>query len=238
MKTPKDFLAERFQGAIRADEPCLNKLAIKLERGRLLVKEGDFRGGVVDEHRGLKLLRGAGDEVARYFASKRGEKIDLGIEVGGPRIVIDYSLWGYHDEKERWRLKKQTHLALETVRDYLWDRNLVLASCPREVSDFLKPNDFFGDVLEGKYEGDAVLLDPNAEEEITGFGEGTYVLGGIVDRSNRIRTNELGYDLPRRSIRFGGSQAHVPDRINLLVKIICLSSLGVPLRQAIQLSRS
>lgn len=239
MKTPKDFLAERFQGVIRADEFNLNKLAIKLQRGRLLIKEGRFKGATVEEHGGLKLIRGPGGETANLFASKRGERVDLGIELEMPKIVIDYGLWSYHDVKEKWRVKKQTSLSLETIREYFWDRNLVLASCPGEIIEFLNPNDFFGDVLPDKFQGDAILLDPNAEKEITQFEEdGTYIIGGIVDRSNRIRTAELGYDLPRRSIKLDGDAAAVPDRINALVRIICKNVLGTPLEESIQQSRS
>ena len=239
MKTPKDFLAEKFQGTIRADEFSLNKLAIKLQRGRLLVKEGAFKGAEVDSHRGLRLIRGSGGETANLFASRRGERADLGIKLEMPKIVIDYGLWTYHDEKEKWRLKKQTKLALETVREYLWDRNLVLASCPGEIVESLGPNDFFGDVLPDKFQGDAILLDPNAGEEINRFEEGgTYIIGGIVDRSNRIRTAELGYDLPRRSIRLDGDAAAIPDRINALVRIICENVLGTPLSKVILQSRS
>ena len=239
MKTPRDFLAERLQGTIRADELNLNKLAIKLQRGRLLIKEGKFKGAAVEEYNGLKLIKGPGRDTANLFASKRGERVDLGIKLEMPKIVIDYGLWSYHDAKEKWRLRKQTKLALETVREYLWDRNLVLASCPDEIVESLEPNDFFGDVLPNKFKGDAILLDPNAKEEITQFEEGgTYIIGGIVDRSNQIRTQELGYDLPRRSIRLGGDAAAVPDRINTLVRIICKNVLGTPLDKSILQSHS
>ena len=121
------------------------------------------------------------------------------------------------------------------MREHLWDRNLVLSSCPKEVSEFVKQWDFFGDILTKKYEGSAILLDPKADVEISEFSErGTYIIGGIVDKSNRLRTQELGYRLKRAAIKFEGKASKVPDRINILSEFICKNVEGTPLKSLIQ----
>ena len=238
VKTPRDFLVDcllaRGCRAIRSSERNLNRLAIKLQRGELGLEEGEFHGHVVEEHRAVRLLAGAGGEVAKLRAGRGGEHVDLGIELEFPKIVIDYGLWDYHTREERKLLLKQSSLALQVVRDHLWDRNLVLASCPDRVAEHFRSLGFFGDILPDRYEGKAVLLDPHATEELRSFGEGVYILGGIVDKSNRMRTQELGYELPRVSLKLHGRSSGVPDRLNLLVGIICRNVLGEPLDLAIR----
>jgi Trm5-related predicted tRNA methylase len=205
MRAPRDFLADfllaKGYDSIRSSEHSLNRLAIKLHRGRLGIIKGEFRGHVVEELAGVKLLSGAGDTVTGLRADKRGKRIDLKIDLEFPKIVIDYGLWDYHTDLEKRLLLRQSDLALQVVRDHLWDRNLVPASCPLPVAEFFADHDFFGDVLTGKFPGEAVLLDPNAPDEIKQFSK-------------------------------------VPDRLNLLVEIICRNLAGVPLRKAIQQSRS
>jgi tRNA (adenine9-N1/guanine9-N1)-methyltransferase len=239
VKTPRDFLADYLKSSgfssIKSAEKNFNSLAVKIERGRLLVKEGKFSGKAVDSCGGITLITGSGTEFSGLHAGRSGERIHLGIELEYPKIVIDYGLWSYHTPKEKWLLKKQTLLSIQAVRRHLWDRNLVLARCPDEVKEAVNAVDFFGDILSRKYKDDAILLDPRAPLEISEFSsEGSYILGGIVDKSNQLRTRELGYDFPGRSIRVNASVSAVPDRINLLVNAICLNSLGVPLQKAIR----
>jgi tRNA (adenine9-N1/guanine9-N1)-methyltransferase len=243
MKTPGDFLAAYLRAtghdAIRSNERNLNRLAIKLQRGRLGLTPGEFHGHPVEEHGGVTLIDGSGGTTAKLRADKKGKRVDLKIRLEFPKLVVDYGLWDYHTPLEKQLLLKQSHLTLQVIRDNLWDRNLVLASCPHEVAEFFANRGFFGDVLPGKFPGEAILLDPNAREELPAFNErGVYVLGGIVDKSNRIRTQTLGYDLPRASLRLEGRSSGVPDRLNLLAEIMCGNLAGTPLKKAIQRSRS
>lgn len=243
MRVPRDFLADylraRGHEAIRSDERSLNRLASKLQQGRLALVKGEFHGHTVEEHTGVKMVSGAGEVVAGLRAGKKGKHVDLKIQLEFPKIVIDYGLWGYHTDLEKKLLLKQSHLALQVVRDNLWDRNMVLSSCPHEVAEFFANQHFFGDILPGKFPGEAVLLDPNAPRELENFEErGIYIVGGMVDKSNRMRTQELGYDISRRSLRLRGRASEVPDRLNLIIQIICRNLAGVPLKEAIRQSRS
>ena len=243
VRMPRDFLVDHLRAkghtTIRSNERNLNRLAIKLQRGQLGLTSGEFHGHRIDKHDSITMINGSGETTAKLRADKKGRKVDLKINLEFPKLVIDYGLWDYHTELEKKLLLKQSHLALQVIRDNLWDRNLVLASCPHEVAEFFANYGFFGDVLPGKFPGEAILLDPNAEDELLAFQErGVYVLGGIVDKSNRIRTQELGYDLPRASLRLKGKSSGVPDRLNLLAKIMCRNLAGAPLVKAIQQSRS
>ena len=243
MKIPKDFLVDFLKSknitTIKSRERNLNKLAIKLQRGNLKLQKGEFKGEIIEEYEGLKLIGKGGDELSGWYAGKKGEQIDLGIKLEYPKLVIDYGLWDYHSEHEKWLLKKQTLLTLQIIREHLWDRNLVLASCPKEISEFVKQWDFFGDILINKFIGDAVVLDPHGEVVLKKFEQNkVYILGGIVDKSNRMRTKELGYNLKGVRLELMGKSSNVPDRLNIITKVMCLSLNGESLETAIQQSRS
>ena len=242
MKVPKDFLVEFLKSKgidiIKSKERNLNKLAIKLQMGKLKIKEDDFDGTLIEEYDGIKLIGNEGEEKTRWYAGKTGKQIDLKIKLEYPKIVIDYGLWSYHTDHEKWLLKKQTLLTLQTIREHLWDRNLVLASCPKEISEYIKQWDFFGDIFPNKFVGDAVVLDPHGKTILKKFEQNkVYILGGIVDKSNRMRTKELGYNLKGIRLELNNKVSEVPDRLNIITKIMCLSLEGMPLIEAIQQSR-
>ena len=242
MKVPKDFLIDflREKGidSIKSKEKNINKLAIKLQIGKLKLSEDNFDGMIVDEYKGMKLLGGEGGETASFYAGKKGKQVDLKIELEYPKLVIDYGLWSYHTEHEKWLLKKQTLLTLQTIREHLWDRNLVLANCPTEISEYIKEWDFFGDIFTNKFKGDALVLDPHGETILKKFEQNkVYSLGGIVDKSNRMRTKEIGYNLKGGRLELNNKVSNVPDRLNIITKIMCLSLEGRSLGEAIQQSR-
>ena len=243
MKTPKDYFTEHMVGlgytSIKSNERNLNQLAIKLHQGRLGLKRGEFTGNLAEKINGFSHLLGPGEISTDLFGDKRGEKLQFNIPNFGPKIILDYSLWSYHTEEERGLLTKQTNYSLVALRDYLWDKNLVLASTPPEMQKWAKDTKFFGEVLTDKFEGDAIVLDPNAEDVIKKFDEKTnYLIGGIVDKSNRMRTTSMGYDLPRASLRLEGKSSNVSNRINHIVKAICRNLTGEALREVTPRSRS
>ena len=239
MLTPRDYLLDfalrEGISSIYSKVKNLNRVAIWAERGKIgMVREKGY-GRVVENYKGLRLLRGKGDEEADVKFVKGGEKVELGIELEYPKFVIDFGLWSYHSRLERRFLLKQVEQSIAVIRDFLWDRNLVFARAPAEVRELAGRTNFFGEVVEGKWKGEAIVLDPNAEEELKRFEEGkVYIIGGIVERDRRMRTTELGYDLPRASIRYKGKASLVPDRINLILKIACENLLGKELEKAIE----
>lgn len=154
-------------------------------------------------------------------------------------LVIDYGLWDYHTPVERRLLLKQSRLAWHQLRRCPAPVELTLASCPAPVAGEMRSRGFEGEILEGRYPGEAVLLDPRARDTLQGFSpQGTYILGGMVDKSNRMRTQSLGYSCPRAALRLDGRASAVPDRLNLLAKIFCLNLQGTSLPEAIRRSRS
>jgi len=238
VKTPRDYLVKFVKElgiqSIFSHEKNLNRVAIWAERGKIGIVDEKGFGSVVERYRGVKLVRGKGEEKADVKFVRGGSRVDLKIDLEMPKIVIDFGLWKYHSDLEKQLLLKQVEQTIGVIRDYLWDRNLVFVRVPVEIQTLTEKTNFFGDVLRGKWEGKAVLLDPNAEEEIKRFKENEiYIIGGIVERDRRMRTAELGYDLPRKRIALDENVIGVPDRINLLVKIICENLVGKSLREAV-----
>ncbi|MBR9680531.1 MAG: hypothetical protein GOU98_01750 [Candidatus Altiarchaeota archaeon] len=243
MRTPKDYFSEHMinlgHTSIKSNERNLNQLAIKLNRGLLGLRKGSFTGSLAEKLGDFSHLLGPGELSTELFGSKKGEKLKLKIPEFGPKIIIDYSLWCYHTKEERNLLTKQMEYTLTAIRDYLWDKNLVFASTPPEIQQWAKGREFFGEILTEKFEGDAIVLDPNAEDVIKNFSPKTnYLIGGIVDKSNRMRTTSLGYDLPRASLRLEGKSSNVSNRINHLVKAICRNLTGERLSEVTPRSRS
>ena len=242
METPRDqlvrFLRQAGIGSVFSREKNLNRVAIALARGKIgLLDERGF-GRVVEEHGGVRLLRGRGEETADVKLVKGGRRVEFEIKLDQPKIIIDFGLWKYHSSLERKLLLKQVQQAVGVVRDTLWDGNLVFARAPPEVLKLAEAMSFSGEVISGMWEGEAVVLDPSADEEIKRFEENkSYIIGGIVERDRRMRTSELGYDLPRASLRLRGKASLVPDRINLIVRIMCENLAGKPLEKAIEENR-
>ncbi|MBR9681745.1 MAG: hypothetical protein GOV00_03015 [Candidatus Altiarchaeota archaeon] len=153
----------------------------------------------------------------------------------GPHFVIDFGLWSYHTAREKKLLLKQVRLSISEIRKTCSDEQLTLSSVPEELyGDFSEMN-FTGKIMRTKFQGPtAVLLDPHATEVLEKVDPTvTYILGGIVDKSRQIKTKSLWYDVPRKKIEFAKSTVGVPDRINLLIKILCESSRGIPLEKAV-----
>ena len=243
MKTPKDYLVKHLlsegYASIKSNQRSLNLLAIKLYRGLMGVKVGSFTGSLKEKIREFSHLSGPGEIETDLFATKTGEKIKFSIPDFRPKIIMDFSMWSYHSKAEKGLLIKQTNYTLSVIRDYLWDKNLEIVSAPLEMEAWARDTNFFGKVSKEKFKGNAIVLDPNAESEIKKFDEKTnYIIGGIVDKSNRMRTSSLGYDLPRKSLRLEGKSSKVSNRINHIVEAICRNLAGEPLKEVTPRSRS
>ncbi len=229
MLFPRDVLARRLKGVVHSRVPDINRLAGFLESGRLGLLEGSLSGRLVERCGELTLITGRGELESDWIASFRGEPLSLGLS-RHPFLSIDFGLWDYHTAGERKLLLKQTTLAISELRNFLWDGNLRLVRAPPEVRRLAGELKFAGGFDPPE---EAVLLDPHAEEELRRFDPArSYVLGGIVDKSNRLRTRELGYS-ERRAIRLDGRIGDVPNRLNLLVRMMGMNLQGMPLKEAI-----
>jgi len=158
------------------------------------------------------------------------------------KFLIDLSLFNLHSKKGRYSLKVQVSHALSVIRDFLFDTSLMLVG-DTDYS-FLGKNMVLkykriNDVNINSYK--AIILDPEGEmlfdERILRDYE-LFLIGGIVDVGLEWTgaTSYLfkGLDLPRARIELDGSTKGVPDRINILIKILLESYyLNIPLRDSI-----
>jgi len=158
------------------------------------------------------------------------------------KFLIDLSLFNLHSKKGKSSLKIQVSHTLSVIRDFLFDTNLIL------IGDI--DYSFLGKNMVLKYRKiedvgienyKAIILDPEGEilfnEKVLEEYE-LFLIGGIVDVGLEWRgaTSYLfkNLDLPRARIELDGSIRGVPDRINILVKILLESYyLNIPLRDAI-----
>jgi tRNA (adenine9-N1/guanine9-N1)-methyltransferase len=159
------------------------------------------------------------------------------------KFLIDLSFFGYHSEKGKNSLLMQVKESLNIIREYLFDTNLILINFPKNFLNFLGRN--FCKFYErnefdfSKY--NAIILDPYGEEVFEEKDLEKYdlfLIGGIVDVGQRwyYATKYLFEDLnfKRKRIELRGSIRGVPDRINLIIKILLESFYKkIPLEKAI-----
>lgn len=153
-----------------------------------------------------------------------------------PLMIIDLSLWELHHEKEKRSLIKQLVVAINEIRSWLTDLNLVFVSTPIHVVQELqnivlnKVTYFITGVFYKLLPVDkTVILDPYASEELTEYDVGKYdyfVIGGVVDRLyprpyatyTIYRLHKLCFS--RKAIKLNGSTIGVPNELNKVINII------------------
>jgi len=166
-----------------------------------------------------------------------------------PHFVVDFRFWNEHSRFGQTNLIRQTSVTASTLRRYLSDRHLTIVNAPSEARRrFGKAFPTFEggfrdweELLSELGEDRVVLLDPNADEELTERDLERYdvfVLGGIVDNNMQGWTEKLAPGIPadvvRRKITLRGRVEGVPDRINSLVEALCRVIVeGESLREAV-----
>lgn len=144
-------------------------------------------------------------------------------------FLIDCSLYHLHSEAGKKSLKVQISQSLSLIRKYIKRDNLIIIGKNFDISFLGKSNVILYDNINkidfSKF--NPVILDPYAEKELKDdelrrFN--LYILGGIVDvgQNWKYATSYLFRDLKleKRKIVLRGSIIGVPDRINLIIKII------------------
>ncbi|RLG88685.1 MAG: hypothetical protein DRO15_02275 [Thermoprotei archaeon] len=176
-----------------------------------------------------------------------------------PIFIIDMSLWNLHYDDEKRELIEQLLITLNVVRQYLWDRCLIITNpCPEFLSMFSKAtkgmriqiniqNTSTKRLLEDlDLVEKAVVLDPYANEDLTDdevIKFKVFIIGGILDKGNRMprATTKLYYseqlnelEIPRKRITLRGAIVGVPERINRIVQILLKNIIeGYSLEKAI-----
>ncbi len=229
-------------------------LSVK-RRGRVVVADGPFifLGGAgvpeaVSDAALVDVCEGSGCLSAQDLKQLLDEK---------PNIVIDLSLWHTHSEKEKKRVVLQIMHSVHVIRKYLWDARLHVTSVCEEARhmivkalsgvcriDLTNKNTL--ELLEELGAKRAILLDPNAEKELTEEEvkeADAFIIGGIVDlgRSFKGATSIIGekYGLDSRVIRLRGSIVGVPDRINKILEILMLVRYeGLSIEEAIRATQT
>ncbi|MFP3256387.1 MAG: hypothetical protein RXO36_01055 [Candidatus Nanopusillus acidilobi] len=158
------------------------------------------------------------------------------------KFLIDNSLYNLLPNKGKISLKIQISQSLKVIREYLFDSNLILIGNidysflgKNVVNIYKKQEDF------DFYKYEAIILDPYGDEILNDKDLNKYnlfILGGIVDidLNWQYATQYLfrNIDLPHKRIELYGSIKNVPDRINILIKILLDSIyLNIPLEKSI-----
>jgi Trm5-related predicted tRNA methylase len=161
------------------------------------------------------------------------------------KFLIDNSLYNLLSNKGKISLKIQISQSLKVIREYLFDNNLILIGNidysflgKNLVNIYKKQEDF------DFYKYKAIILDPFGDEILNDKDLKKYdlfILGGIVDidLNWQYATQYLfrNVDLPHKRIELYGSIKNVPDRINILIKILLDSIyLNMPLEKSIQIN--
>lgn len=158
------------------------------------------------------------------------------------KFLVDTSLYHLHSNKGKKSLIIQLQHSLSIIRDFLFDTNFIIVG--NLNIDFLGNNMvyLFKNLEEfplEKYK--AIILDSEGEivlNESLIKKYDLFLIGGIVDIGLEWHgaTKYLFKDLnlSRAKIELEGSTIGVPDRINLLIKILLETSyLNIPLKEAI-----
>jgi len=204
----------------------LNKIKIYKDDGEIIYKN----------YITVKLNKEAKEEILlekeKYLSLLKNEK----------KFLVDLSLYKLHSKAGKKSLEIQVAHALKEIREFLYDRNLILIGDldfsflgKNEVKIYKKREDFPFEKFK------PVILDPYAEDTLTEKDLKKYdlfLIGGIVDVGQKWigATSYLFRDLDfdKKKIVLGDSITGVPDRINILIKILleCIY-LSIPLEIAI-----
>ncbi len=260
-----DIVVHRRVRSKKLKKRGLQELALRLLVWDEFIELGRCTGGKEicrhEMHGKVYTLRTVGDTCTCYarLSYQGGEGLAVESRISSsdvlnllksePLVVLDFTYWNVHTEGERRRLMVQTQLALDAVRDYLWDGNLVLTSCSKEVRGALIPR-LGRNKLQVLAEDPAsiacsarkaIVLDPLSENDMTENDIRTadvFVLAADVDRekprpgtSKRLAAR-LGLETRRIALR--GSAVGVPHRINKIIRILLAVRYdGVNLEEAI-----
>ncbi|HIP90131.1 MAG TPA: hypothetical protein EYH22_01100 [Candidatus Nanopusillus sp.] len=162
-------------------------------------------------------------------------------------FLIDLSLYHLHHRKGKKSLLIQVSQSLKEIREYLFDTNLILIGDldysflgKNMVKIYKNRKEFLFERFRG------IILDPCAEDVLTDEDIKKYdlfILGGIVDVGLNWHgaTSYLfrNLDLPRKKIVLNGNIKGVPDRINILIKVILETYYkNIPLERAIVMNQT
>ena len=216
-----------------------------------IVAEVDHIKGAIHQellYRGrlYRFILGKGDVKAdaAYFQStrcrrlciRRDDLIELLPQKPVPLIVVDLTQLPEHNLDEASSLRRQLAATLGVIRQYLWDRHLLLTSAPAGTigwlhsfihSRFIRVTSLATDEALSiyGYTGKVILLDPSADKPLSRedvLEAEAFILGGIVDKRPRPgATARLPIErAQRRRIELRGSLIGVPNTINTLVDVI------------------
>lgn len=158
-----------------------------------------------------------------------------------PYVVVDCRFFHQHSEKERQKIKLQIKQTLGVVRNYMWDKKLIVTYRDFGFGVFYPSTE---DFLRDKGVERVVLLDPSGEELYSKTNAKCFIIGGIVDKSGlkkgytsiigKALENE-GFDVDPRRIELKGDVIGVPDRINHIAEILLRVELdGMDVESAIK----
>ncbi|MEM0481043.1 MAG: hypothetical protein QXQ14_02590 [Candidatus Aenigmatarchaeota archaeon] len=231
-KTVSNFVKEITVRKFKKEENLGQKVLIKHFLGKKEIFQDD--GEIVFE----RFVKVKYNPNAKEKLEINREKILEELEKE-KHFLIDLSFYNYHNEKGKKSLKVQVIQSLSEIRNFLFDTNLILiGKIDLKLSNFVKiceRNEFPFEKF------NAVILDPYGEEifeekDLEKYN--LFLFGGIVDVGQKwyYATKYLFQDLdfPRKRIELKGSIKGVPDRINILIKILLESYyLKIPLEKAI-----
>ena len=200
-----------------------------------------------------KLYKDDGETIYRNFIEVKynkdtKEEIDITKEKilrdieNEKKFLIDNSLYNLLSNKGKISLRIQISQSLKVIREYLFDGNLILIGdigysfLGKNLVNIYKKQEGFD-----FYKYKAIILDSYGDEILNDKDLEKYdlfILGGIVDidLNWQYATQYLfrNVDLPHKRIELYGSIKNVPDRINILIKILLDSIyLNIPLEKSI-----
>ncbi|MEM4514256.1 MAG: hypothetical protein QXZ41_07105 [Ignisphaera sp.] len=236
-----------------SSEDLLAYLAISLLLGKIQICIDEAQGTPTGFYKGIVLLSTVRKGIySDAIISRRDipctkdvtlsvrEKL-LQILPRTPVFIIDLSLWELHHDKEKYSLIKQLAVAINTIRKWLTDLNIVFVSAPSEIRQRLRiliPNivayfssEEFYKSLDPQY---TVVLDPYASDELTEYDVYKYsyfIIGGVVDRLYPrpyatymiYKLNRLSF--PRKAIKLRDSIIGVPNELNKVIDLILSTKL-------------
>ena len=222
----------------------LQGLGVDVLLGKLNVRRGECRGGVIMEEPITVIASGSGESMGNCLVVEGDGEIDVeSMRAAMPRrplFIIDLSLWGRHSDVEKRELVEQVISSINYVREYLWDGNLIISNATTEFIELFNRyapgmvhavrilNSFpYDEVTNAR----AAVLDPYGDEasidELRRID--AFILGGIVDKERKVSGETLALyrmlnlddlRLPRYKLTLWGSRVGVPDRINKVIKIM------------------
>lgn len=227
-----------FQQA--AVEMLVRGYGVKESHGRYYspVTEEEFRGEV------FRILLGKGDVKADSSLTSDSPTLishktleEMLPDPPFPLFVVDLVLKHIHTQEELSSLRVQIAVSLSVVRDYLWDRHLVISSADAPTAQWLseafgvhrvmitraRPNEVLWDVGAERI----FILRPDATHDLTKdelMAADAFLIGGIVDKIprkgvSRVLDNLVPWGVARR-ISLKGSVIGVPERINRIIEVL------------------